>query len=452
MNLYYSYLILLLAGLNMRVSAQGQIVTPDDQALSFQAAGGANNLLISQGTTYNTFVGRGAGQGSSSGSNNTFIGYQAGYAANAAGNTFLGYQAGYNTTSGFSNVFVGSLAGYNNSSGIGNMFLGQQAGVGNTTGSFNLFMGNLSGAKTTVGLGNTSIGDGAGYNNTTGSNNINLGRYAGYNLTTGSNNTFIGVAASAPSSASNINNSGAIGYNAQVTISNALVLGNNVNVGIGNTAPSAKLHLTSGVANSSGLRLENLTSGSPATAFNQYKFLSVDGGGNVILASLNGSAREGVSELWEAKGNQLQNANAGGVIIGKGVSKTSDEYNLFVSKGILTEKVKVAIKNTFEWSDKVFEKGYNLKSLKEVNQYIRAHNHLQGVPSAAEVVEKGVDLGKMDAKLLEKIEELTLYSIQLEKQNEQQAQRLQAVEQSLQQQQQKQARLEQQLNNLINHK
>ncbi|MFD2935099.1 hypothetical protein [Spirosoma flavum] len=47
--------------------------------------------------------------------------------------------------------------------------------------------------------------------------------------------------------------------------------------------------------------------------------------------------------------------------------------------------------------------------------YIGQHGHLPGVPSAQEVVESGVDLVKMNAKLLEKIEELTLYCIQLEK-------------------------------------
>ncbi|GAB3988126.1 hypothetical protein GCM10028807_10100 [Spirosoma daeguense] len=88
---------------------------------------------------------------------------------------------------------------------------------------------------------------------------------------------------------------------------------------------------------------------------------------------------------------------------------------MFVSKGILTEKVKVAVKNTNEWSDKVFEKGYSLKSLGEVETHIQQHGHLPGIPSANEVISQGIDVAKMDAKLLEKIEELTLYSIQLEK-------------------------------------
>ena len=65
-----------------------------------------------------------------------------------------------------------------------------------------------------------------------------------------------------------------------------------------------------------------------------------------------------------------------------------------------------------------FEKGYPLKSLGEVEQHIKKTGHLPGVPSAVEVVEQGVDVAGMDAKLLEKVEELTLYLIELKKAND----------------------------------
>ncbi len=67
------------------------------------------------------------------------------------------------------------------------------------------------------------------------------------------------------------------------------------------------------------------------------------------------------------------------------------------------------------WSDYVFEDGYQLRSLKEVEQFISTNGHLPDVPSAKEVTENGQDLGRMDAILLRKIEELTLYIIELEK-------------------------------------
>ncbi|WP_461075028.1 hypothetical protein [Spirosoma flavus] len=84
------------------------------------------------------------------------------------------------------------------------------------------------------------------------------------------------------------------------------------------------------------------------------------------------------------------------------------------------------MKNTIDWSDKVFDDTYQLKRLSEVEQYIKTNKHLPGVPSAKEVVEKGIDVAKMDAKLLEKIEELTLYSIQLEKESKAREQKQQA--------------------------
>ncbi|WP_461042146.1 hypothetical protein [Spirosoma harenae] len=100
------------------------------------------------------------------------------------------------------------------------------------------------------------------------------------------------------------------------------------------------------------------------------------------------------------------------------MTKTPAGYKLYVADGILTEKVKVAVKTADDWSDRVFENGYHLRSLGEVEQFINREKHLPGVPSAADVVKEGVDVGKMQAKLLEKVEELTLYVIELKKQNE----------------------------------
>lgn len=90
------------------------------------------------------------------------------------------------------------------------------------------------------------------------------------------------------------------------------------------------------------------------------------------------------------------------------------DYKLYVQSGILTEKVKVALTNSADWADYVFQEGHTLLSLNEVRAYIAQHKHLPGVPSADEMVEQGVDVAKTDAMLLAKIEELTLYVLQLE--------------------------------------
>jgi hypothetical protein len=82
-----------------------------------------------------------------------------------------------------------------------------------------------------------------------------------------------------------------------------------------------------------------------------------------------------------------------------------------VETGILTEKIKVALKSSSNWSDYVFADNYSLSPLHEVEKYIRQHKHLPGIPSANELVQSGIDLGEMDAKLLQKIEELSLHMI-----------------------------------------
>jgi len=71
-----------------------------------------------------------------------------------------------------------------------------------------------------------------------------------------------------------------------------------------------------------------------------------------------------------------------------------------------------------EWADYVFESNYKLKPLSEVEQFVKVNKHLPEVPSAKEVEDKGVNVGDMNAVLLKKIEELTLYMIELEKKNE----------------------------------
>ena len=75
--------------------------------------------------------------------------------------------------------------------------------------------------------------------------------------------------------------------------------------------------------------------------------------------------------------------------------------------------------NSVSRSDYVFAPSYKLAPLDEVEQYVKEHQHLPGVPSAQEVVKEGVDMVRMDAKLLEKIEETTLYLLQLKKEVEQ---------------------------------
>lgn len=83
------------------------------------------------------------------------------------------------------------------------------------------------------------------------------------------------------------------------------------------------------------------------------------------------------------------------------------------------------------WADYVFDKNYQLPSLKSVADFIDANHHLPGIPTREEVQKNGIDLGATDAKLLEKIEQLTLYSIDLQKQVDNQNEKLAALQQQI---------------------
>ena len=91
-------------------------------------------------------------------------------------------------------------------------------------------------------------------------------------------------------------------------------------------------------------------------------------------------------------------------------------YRLYVKEGILTEKLKIAIFGTANWSDFVFADDYRLRPLSEVESFIQANKHLPDVPSAQALVDDGgVDVQSMLANQMQKIEELTLYIIAQDK-------------------------------------
>lgn len=107
---------------------------------------------------------------------------------------------------------------------------------------------------------------------------------------------------------------------------------------------------------------------------------------------------------------------------------TPGDYKLYVSHGILTDKLKVALhSDPANWSDFVFAKDYRLMPLAKVEDYVNANKHLPEIPSAKQVSEDGIDVAGMDAKLLQKIEELTLYAIQQQKQIEAQQKEIDAL-------------------------
>ncbi|RXG11366.1 hypothetical protein DSM03_1173 [Leeuwenhoekiella aestuarii] len=91
-----------------------------------------------------------------------------------------------------------------------------------------------------------------------------------------------------------------------------------------------------------------------------------------------------------------------------GIGTTNPDEKLTVKGKIHTQEVRVDLNGAVA-PDYVFKKEYNLKSLEEVKKYISNTGHLPNIPSAEEMDENGINLKEMNLKLLEKIEELTLY-------------------------------------------
>jgi hypothetical protein len=100
-----------------------------------------------------------------------------------------------------------------------------------------------------------------------------------------------------------------------------------------------------------------------------------------------------------------------------GVGTASPDEKLTVKGKIHTQEVKVDLLGPLV-PDYVFANDYKLKSLQEVEEYIKQNSHLPEIPSAQEIEKNGLMLAEMNMSLLKKIEELTLYMIEIKKENE----------------------------------
>ncbi|TDQ11558.1 hypothetical protein [Pedobacter metabolipauper] len=99
--------------------------------------------------------------------------------------------------------------------------------------------------------------------------------------------------------------------------------------------------------------------------------------------------------------------------VGIGTSNTTEK--LSINGKIWAREIKV---ENINWPDYVFVKDYQLPTLLETEKFIKEKGHLPGIPTATEVKDNGIDLGQMNAKLLEKMEEMTLHMIEMKKEIE----------------------------------
>jgi hypothetical protein len=261
-------------------------------ALSSNTTGDANTATGGVALAFNT-----------TGADNTASGYEALFSnTTGSNNTASGFQALLSNTTGSVNTASGAGALSSNTTGAGNTASGYLALFSDATGSGNTASGYQALYSNTTGIYNTASGYQALYSNTTGIYNTASGLDALYSNTTGTDNSAFGWAADVGSG--NLSSATAIGAFAQVTASNALVLGSingvngagaSTNVGIGVTSPTYLLHIGNmgGASYNDFLRVEGPTAqgtGGLAASFGGYGAFQIDSvgtpGGRFVVTEI----------------------------------------------------------------------------------------------------------------------------------------------------------------------
>jgi len=170
----------------------------------------------------------------------------------------------------------------------------------------------------------------------------------------------------------------------------ALFLADNGNVGIGKKDLQAKLDVNG------SFKAESATINGALTA----NGATINGAANIIGA-------------LTAQSATIPTINGNTNVTGTLYVNTINGQSANINGKIKTKEVEVTLSG---WKDYVFEENYPLMTLQETEDFIKEHKHLPNVPSAAEVEANGVNLGEMNAILIQKVEELTLYILDLQKQ------------------------------------
>jgi hypothetical protein len=440
---------------------------------------GDSSLFANTGQ-YNTAVGYQALDANTSGNNNTAIGYQA-LTTNTTGTylTTIGNGANISSATGITNATAIGANAYVGASNA--LVLGSINGVNGATASTNVGIGTTTPSHKLSVVGSGSFDTLYLNKKISGTSDSILVRESNivkYKLLSSTlSSTSWSLSGNAATSSNFIGTTGNVSMRFRSNNTQRMIIDSLGNVGIGTSAApidnlevngnisvtgggstgnswiSGRKSLTSSTA-SFGLCYGTPTSYGPSVTMSGQGTVLINsyGTGSIILSNTTSSGGLtfpmivglnevkvglvgwfGCTPLFHVVGNSQFDGNVGigtttpvaklevlaldtaGAIV---VRNNADSVEFRVSGNGYVVARDIQVKTGIIIPDYVFEKDYKLKSLSEVEKFINANKHLPGVPSAADVKKDGLNVAEMDASLLKKVEELTLYVIDLKKQNE----------------------------------
>lgn len=424
-------------------SGFGKDALPNATTGGFNCAFGYQTLIANTQGTLNAAYGSRTMENNVTGNQNVAIGHRSlGNSVGGNGNVAVGYYS-LPLSTGSGNIGIGNTTPASLTSGDNNIFIGNGTAANLTSGDNNVFIGKITVnnfPSTATAVGNDAkrtiiLADGTSLNSSqklliseNGCAGINIGNNAIPQNRLVINAT--GTGAQPGTAGLRFNNY----TNTTTSITNPTnkVLSLNANgdvilvndlVGTGNTNQTLSL---------SGNVL-SLTSGGSVTLPTSPLCNLYACDGTIVTSPTNSTnPTPGLRTVTMGNNNLFFNTSAsnfqdgtagsGRIYIGNTMNSGSfpnlnsdpgvmSQFRLLVEGGILTERVKVALRSTANWADYVFANDYKLMSLKELDQYIQENKHLPGIQSSEELLKNGLDVADMQAKQMGKIEELTLHVI-----------------------------------------
>lgn len=188
-------------------------------------------------------------------------------------------------------------------------------------------------------------------------------------------------------------------------VASTLFLQNNGgNVALGNITPTSQLHMTGNITLQNNAPLIQMTN----SLGTDMGFLQVDT--DDVRIGTNSANNTGSFIVRTNGANRMYVSPTGQFSFGTATPATG--YMISVNGKVMAEEVKVQLSQN--WPDYVFSTKYKLMNFNELREFIATNNHLPNIPSAKEIEKSGLEIGEMQRRMMEKIEELTLYVLQLE--------------------------------------